>query len=291
MLLDIPTILVKHNAYYKLPDGKLFRRLIVSKIDKILIVSEGIRDSLINQGVSNTKIRKINNFINIKRIKKKSKECLNDFQFCDKNFYICTISRFAKTKALDLLLRSFARLKTKDKYDNVKLVILGGNGTEKNEITRLIRKNQIKDVSMLGFKLNPYKYLKMCDLFVLASYFEGFPLSILEAMVLGCPVVSTDTITGPREILADEDDYYIDLESNVFFAEYGVITSRLEINRINKNQANHLVSAFERIIDSKILREKYKSKSLQRSKRYSLESSIHHYLDLISEILAKESDR
>ena len=53
---------------------------------------------------------------------------------------------------------------------------------------------------MLGFKSNPYNYLKQADLFISTSEIEGFSLVVAEAIVLGLPIISTST-DGPKEIL------------------------------------------------------------------------------------------
>ena len=60
-----------------------------------------------------------------------------------------------------------------------------------------------EDVSFPGFKPNPYAYMARAAAFVLASDYEGLPGVLIQAMACGCPVVSTDCPTGPREILED----------------------------------------------------------------------------------------
>lgn len=55
----------------------------------------------------------------------------------------------------------------------------------------------------LGFKSNPYKYIANCDLLVLSSLYEGLPNVIIESIAIGTPVVATDCLSGPREILLD----------------------------------------------------------------------------------------
>ena len=48
-------------------------------------------------------------------------------------------------------------------------------------------------VQLLGYKENPYKYLKKSDLFVTTSFFEGFNCSLVEALALGTPIITTNS--------------------------------------------------------------------------------------------------
>lgn len=56
---------------------------------------------------------------------------------------------------------------------------------------------------MPGFDDNPFTWMSRASLFVLSSAWEGFALVLVEALVSGCTVVSTDCPSGPREILKD----------------------------------------------------------------------------------------
>ena len=54
---------------------------------------------------------------------------------------------------------------------------------------------------MPGFQQNPYAWIKGADALVLSSDYEGLPTVLIEALILGTPVVSTDCTHGPKEIL------------------------------------------------------------------------------------------
>jgi glycosyltransferase involved in cell wall biosynthesis len=74
----------------------------------------------------------------------------------------------------------------------------------------MIKDRQLEDrVINLGFKQNPYKYIKNASLLVLSSDREGLPTIVIESLILGTPVVSTDCPTGPSEILTGDLAYWL----------------------------------------------------------------------------------
>ena len=78
------------------------------------------------------------------------------------------------------------------------------------------------DVFFLGFRNNPYPFLKSADLFLLPSYYEGSPNALVEAMVCGLPVLAADCEVGPRDLLQFEGGEYPGL------AAYGMLAPVLD---------------------------------------------------------------
>lgn len=113
---------------------------------------------------------------------------------------ILGIGRMDPPKNFELLLRAVARVaKTRE----VRLCLIG-DGIDRKRLESITRDLEIEDrVLFAGFERNPYKYMANASLLVMPSRFEGFGLVLVEAMACGCPVVSTDCPSGPREILED----------------------------------------------------------------------------------------
>ena len=79
---------------------------------------------------------------------------------------------------------------------------------QKKQIGETIRDLGLEDnVFLLGFKDNPYYYMRRADVFFLSSLFEGFANVLIEAMACELPVVACDCIPGPRELLAPDTDF------------------------------------------------------------------------------------
>ena len=86
------------------------------------------------------------------------------------------------------------------KEKNIILQILG-TGNEKDDIKGFIKKYKLQNkIFLLGYKKNLRDYYLESDLFINASYFEGFPNALVEAINFNLPVICSDTTSGVREI-------------------------------------------------------------------------------------------
>jgi glycosyltransferase involved in cell wall biosynthesis len=111
---------------------------------------------------------------------------------------LIAVGSFKTQKNFPLLLQAFAQLSEKL---NARLLILG-EGDERPTLESLIRELGLgSTVELPGFVVDPSPYYDCADLFVLSSDYEGFGNVIVEALDHGVPVVSTDCLSGPSEIL------------------------------------------------------------------------------------------
>ena len=149
------------------------------------------------------KVKRVYNPFNFKRILNLSED-ENELTLEDKKLlkdnYIIAISRLDTVqKDYDTLIKGFK--KALDLGIKEKLYIVG-DGPNRKEIEELIKKNEVEDrVILLGKRKNPYVWLKRAKLFVHSSKYEGFGLVLVEAMICGKMVVSSECPTGPKEIL------------------------------------------------------------------------------------------
>lgn len=112
--------------------------------------------------------------------------------------YIVAAGRLSPEKNFTSLIKAYAVSQARAHY---RLVILG-EGKERQMLESLIRELDLQEqVILAGFMRNPYPYIANAHCLVLSSLHEGFPVILIEALGLGCPVIATDCETGPREIV------------------------------------------------------------------------------------------
>ena len=169
--------------------------------DEIIAVSKGVAEDLMQiTGLSSNRIKVIYNPTITPVLKEKATEPVDHPWFNPgEPPVILAVGRLEPQKDYPTLFKAFALVRQKCKC---RLVILG-KGREQENLSNLLKEMGLeKDVAMLNFIENPYKYIAKTSVFVLSSAWEGLPNVLIEALALGTPVVSTDCQSGPAEILA-----------------------------------------------------------------------------------------
>ena len=113
---------------------------------------------------------------------------------------ILAVGRLTVQKDYPTLIRAFARVRA---VRAAHLVILG-EGRQRHKLEKLVQEFSLEaDVALPGHVDNPFAWMSKAAVLVLPSAWEGLPCVLIEALACGCPVVSTDCPSGPREILED----------------------------------------------------------------------------------------
>lgn len=183
-------------GYHRLMEKEKEKEIYL-KYKKIICVSNQVKDSFEKlYPECKEKVEVIYNPIDSEEINEKSKEKIEIFR--DKNFTFISVGRLVKQKGFDILLKAHKLLLEEGIINNV--VILG-EGSERENLEKYIKENSLENtVKLLGFKDNPYPYIKQADAYVLSSRYEGYPLVLCEALVLNKKIVASNC-TGIQEIL------------------------------------------------------------------------------------------
>ncbi|MBF0266777.1 MAG: glycosyltransferase, partial [Gammaproteobacteria bacterium] len=173
-------------------------KLIYPLANGIIAKSYGIKKDLVEKFlIVPQKVKVLYNPVNQDEIILKSKEIITENFIHHKIKTIISIGRLIEQKDYPTLIRSFELI---NQQVDSQLIIIG-DGKEKQELMTLIKSLKLENrVYLPGYKLNPYKYLRYADLFMLTSKWEGFPNVILEALALNKAIIATDCHSGPGEM-------------------------------------------------------------------------------------------
>ncbi len=117
--------------------------------------------------------------------------------------FILAVGRLNNLKRFDRLIAAYAQAKVSAKC----LLIILGEGELQQSLEQQIQTLGLKEkVLLLGYEANPYKYMTRAEYLVMSSDTEAYPVVLIEALSLGCPVLSTDCPSGPREIIHDSEN-------------------------------------------------------------------------------------
>ena len=180
-------------------DHNLFKskiyKFFVKKANGIIVNSKNFQKEVKKRyNINSTCILNPFDFKKIKRLATKKIHKI----FPKNSLNIINIGRMTEQKDQILLLKSINLIKD---IINVYLIIIG-KGKEYNSLKKFIKEHNLKNnIKILGYKKNPFPYIKSSDIFVLSSKYEGSPNVLVEALILKKFIISTDCPTGPKEIL------------------------------------------------------------------------------------------
>ncbi|NJN08403.1 MAG: glycosyltransferase family 4 protein [Richelia sp. RM2_1_2] len=262
----IPVIATEHCDPNLISYGKIWdklRRFSYPYATKIVSVSKGVDNGF--DWLSTTKRAIIYNpFLKIENNQEQIDLSIGANP--DKK-WIISMGRLTYQKGFDILLSAFAQVT--NNYPNWQLIILG-KGEQRPELEKLVEHlNLTERVILPGVIKNPFPILKKADLFVMASRFEGFPMSHGEAMACSCPIIATDCPSGPREIIRHDID--------------GILVPTEDVSALAQAMDNLMSNEKERI--------RLANRAIEVTERFSLENVIDSWDKLFAEILDKNPSK
>ncbi|EDP71783.1 general glycosylation pathway protein [Flavobacteriales bacterium ALC-1] len=179
------TIYMIHNFAIGLyfPPFKWLTRLFYRRAKRIVCVSQGIKN-LVEKTYGFDNLTTLYNPIDFNYIND-----LKEEQIPEVSPFIFWYGRFEEEqKNLSLLIEAYQKSKLPQK--GIKLILMG-DGKDKNMIAKKISDSNLKEmVQLLPFSKNPFAYINKSRFTVLSSRFEGFPMTTLESLACGIPIVS-----------------------------------------------------------------------------------------------------
>ena len=243
----------------KLP---LFEKKLL-KMKKLIVLNKEMKEEMIKKFPNyEEKLEVIYNFFDIEKIKKLSiseeELDINEKNLIKENYFFAC-SRLDKQKGIEDLIEVYKILK--ERYNITEKLYIAGEGDQKEKLLRLIKNYKLeRDIILLGLQKNPYIWMKKAKFFVHASYKEGLPTVVIEALIANGMVISSDCPVGPKEILENGKD--------------GIL--------FPVGNKEKLVDEILKILNNKYLIENYKKKAEERIKDFSKEKIIEKVLRVLN---------
>ncbi len=287
----IVSIRTSYSSRNDLPQYKYIvkplARLFYNKADRIVSVSEELQKELESDiKIDPDRIVTIVNGYDVRAIRKKSEEEVP--QKLNKLFknskIIFTAGRLSKQKQQWHLIRVFARVLYEEPDA---MLVLAGTGELESYLKKLCIELGIQDrVIFTGFEKNVFRYMRIADVFVLCSGFEGFPNALGEAICVGAPCIVTDFKTGAREIVAPEILFSDQAINNVAKCCYGLLSPvcsgiMYSGNAPLEDAEKELQKAILLMLSDEEINKYYREKSTERAKGLDIDNVVSKWIDII----------
>lgn len=233
----------------------ILMRIFYVRADAVVGVSKGVVEDLSTSLSLGNKVHTIYNPFDLQKISKQSLEEVDEL-LPDK--YIVGVARLAPQKNFQVLLEAFSRLHTS--FPELHLVICG-EGEQEVSLKKLAQEYGIDSKThFVGFKENPFPYMRKSMLLVSTSLWEGFSNILIEGMAAGTVIISSNCPSGPAEILGEGN-------------KYGILT---EVGNVQD-----LTEQITLLVNNEELRMKYLVAGEKRCLDFSTESTVSRYLQII----------
>ena len=199
---------------------KLMQRSMLRQANCVVAISQDIADRLMRFERPPARIERIGNAVELSKFKPvpldEKEQLRNRLAFPDDRTIVLYVGRLSRAKGVMMLMEAWLELIAK--YPNAYLVMVGsGKGSWDDceaDIVEYVRNHDLSSqVALVGHSNSVHEYLQASDLFVSPSDYEGFSLTLLEALGCAIPVVTTSVGAAP-EIIRDGQNGFLCLPKN-----------------------------------------------------------------------------
>lgn len=200
-----------HTDYSTIETDIIMDLKMWDKFDYIIAVSEECKNAFLNKYLSlQDKVKVIENITSPEFIRKMAEGSIEENIKNDNSFKLVSVARLSHAKGIDNAVKSLKIIHNRG-LTNIKWYIVGYGGDEEM-IRSLIKDNNLQDsFILLGKKINPYPYMKMADIYVQPSRYEGKAVTVGEAQILEKSVIITNYITAKSQVRENIDGYICEL--------------------------------------------------------------------------------
>ncbi|MCB0456598.1 MAG: glycosyltransferase [Flavobacteriaceae bacterium] len=249
--------LTEHNTtnrrkgiFFAFMDKRVYR-----KYEKLIAITDEINEILKNKfRFQSSKFVKIHNGVDLQKIQNAIPANKEDFGLKMSDKVIIQVSSFTPQKDQQTLIKAINKLPS-----HIHLLLVGDGPSKTNCIT-LAEKLKIKDrVHFLGLRMDVPNLLKMADIVVLSSHFEGLSLASIEGMISGKPFVAS-RVPGLQNLVEGA----------------GIL--------VEENNDAHLAEEIQHLLNDTLYYSQKVTNCQERAKEFGLEKMVTNYISLYNQV-------
>lgn len=242
----IKKITFVHCDFESYGGNTAYNRSLYHQFDMVAAVSDSVGDVIKRcANLQNERVSTVYNICNTKKI-----HCLSMQEpLMYRAFTFIIVARLSKEKGVDRAVRCCKRLKSEGYYFELHII---GDGNLRIELqNQIIRFGLESYVVLHGEQINPYKFMKNANCIIVPSYHEAAPMVFIEALMLGVPIITTNTLsaeeivgTNGGGIICENNENAI-YDSMKYVLDNGIVAKPIDAVRIGRSG----VAQFSNLID------------------------------------------
>lgn len=179
-------------------------------------------------------------------------------EFDKKEKIILFVGRYDEyQKRITEILRIWKEMQEEDGHEGWRL-LLGGHGADEERYREIIRKEGIRDIELMG-KIDPLPYYRRASIFIMTSSYEGWPMTMIESMQMGCVPIAYDSFTALCDIIEH--------------GKSGIVVA--------DGDRKGFITQLRRLMRDSAMRRSMAGEAVESVKKYSPETTVDKWLRLM----------
>lgn len=236
-LIKKKIVFTEHSTSNRRLQNKMFKpleELIYKQYSNVICITNKVKDVLLTSlSIDCKKLIVIENGVNISKVVSSIGYEKESYGYKSEDVVLIMVAGFRREKDQDTVIDALNLLP-----EHYKLILIG-DGERKEVVEKLVEKLNLKSrVSFLGIRTDVYSLIKMCDIAILSSHWEGFGLVAVEAMASGIPLIASN-VEGLAQVVKNggllfESGNSKDLVEKIIFLEDEILYSSVVRDGVRK---------------------------------------------------------